>query len=59
VDVARRVLDDAGILPEYLDLRTADDLRPVTTLTGDTLLAVSAHVGAARLIDNRLLRVSA
>jgi pantoate--beta-alanine ligase len=59
VDVARRVLDDAGILPEYLELRTADDLSPVTTLTGDTLLAVAAHVGAARLIDNRLLRVSA
>jgi pantoate--beta-alanine ligase len=59
VDVARRVLDDAGIVPEYLELRTADDLRPVTTLTGDTLLAVAAHVGAARLIDNRLLRVSA
>ncbi|WP_439901188.1 pantoate--beta-alanine ligase [Microbacterium azadirachtae] len=59
VDVARRVLDDAGILPEYLELRTADDLSPVTTLTGDTLLAVAAHVGAARLIDNHLLRVSA
>lgn len=59
MDVARRVLDDAGIVPEYLELRTADDLRPVTTLTGDTLLAVAAHVGAARLIDNRLLRVSA
>ncbi|KJL21877.1 Pantothenate synthetase [Microbacterium azadirachtae] len=59
MDVARRALDDAGIVPEYLELRTADDLRPVTTLTGDTLLAVAAHVGAARLIDNRLLRVSA
>ena len=40
VDVARRVLDDAGILPEYLELRTADDLSPVTTLTGDTLTVI-------------------
>jgi pantoate--beta-alanine ligase len=58
-DAARRILDDAGIVPEYLELRTADDLQPVTRLDGEALLAVAAHVGAARLIDNRLLRVSA
>ncbi|GAB6856123.1 pantoate--beta-alanine ligase [Microbacterium xylanilyticum] len=58
-DAARRILDDAGIVPEYLELRTADDLQPVTRLDGAALLAVAAHVGAARLIDNRLLRVSA
>jgi pantoate--beta-alanine ligase len=58
-DAARRILDDAGIVPEYLELRTADDLKPVTRLDGEALLAVAAHVGAARLIDNRLLRVSA
>ncbi|MBS1698815.1 MAG: pantoate--beta-alanine ligase [Actinobacteria bacterium] len=59
VDAAARILNDAGITPEYLELRTADDLRPVTVLTGEALLAVAAQVGAARLIDNRLLRVSA
>ncbi|MCE4026783.1 pantoate--beta-alanine ligase [Microbacterium sp. Au-Mic1] len=58
-DAARRILDDAGISAEYLELRDADTLQPVTTLTGDGLLAVAAYVGAARLIDNRLLRVSA
>ena len=58
-DAARQILDDAGISPEYLELRDAETLQPVTTLTGDGLLAVAAYVGAARLIDNRLLRVSA
>ncbi|MFD6698630.1 MULTISPECIES: pantoate--beta-alanine ligase [unclassified Microbacterium] len=58
-DAARQILDDAGISAEYLELRDAETLQPVTTLTGDGLLAVAAYVGAARLIDNRLLRVSA
>lgn len=56
VDVARRVLADAGITPEYLELRDANTLQPVTTVDGDALLAVAAHVGAARLIDNHILR---
>lgn len=58
-DAARAILADAGIVPEYLELRTADDLQPITVLAGDALLAVAARVGSARLIDNRLLRVSA
>ncbi|MGH3689359.1 MAG: pantoate--beta-alanine ligase [Microbacterium sp.] len=55
--VAHRVLDDAGIGPEYLELRDAVTLQPVTRVEADALLAVAAHVGAARLIDNHVLRV--
>ncbi len=45
----------AGIEPEYLELRSATDLSPVERVNGSTLLAVAAHVGRARLIDNIVL----
>ena len=53
--VARAELDDAGIEPEYLELRSATDLSPVERVNGSTLLAVAARVGRARLIDNVVL----
>lgn len=53
---AAEVLRDAGISPEYLELRDAETLAPVTTTERDTLIAVAARVGAARLIDNHTLR---
>ncbi|MBO0981810.1 pantoate--beta-alanine ligase [Microbacterium sp. SD291] len=56
VRAAREVLDDAGIAPEYLELRDAETLERVTTGDRDTLLAVAARVGAARLIDNHVLK---
>ena len=52
---ARAELDAAGIDPEYLELRSATDLSPVERVNGSTLLAVAAHVGRARLIDNIVL----
>jgi pantoate--beta-alanine ligase len=52
---ARAVLDAAGIEPEYLELRSAEDLSPVERVNGSTLLAVAARVGRARLIDNAIL----
>ncbi|WP_136055964.1 pantoate--beta-alanine ligase [Microbacterium sp. K24] len=55
LSAAGRVLADAGITPEYLELRDAMTLEPVARVEGDALLAVAAHVGAARLIDNHLL----
>ena len=45
----------SGIVPEYLELRAPDDLHTVAVIGGPTLLAVAARVGAARLIDNRIL----
>jgi pantoate--beta-alanine ligase len=52
---ARGELDAHGIEPEYLELRSATDLSPVERVNGSTLLAVAAHVGRARLIDNTIL----
>jgi pantoate--beta-alanine ligase len=48
-------LEAHGIEPEYLELRSADDLSPAQRVNGRTLLAVAARVGRARLIDNVIL----
>jgi pantoate--beta-alanine ligase len=46
-------LAGAGIEPEYLELRDAEDLSAAGELNGrPLLLAVAAQVGRARLIDN-------
>ncbi len=52
---ARARLVSAGLEPEYLELRSAEDLTPVESVNGSTLLAVAARVGRARLIDNVVL----
>jgi pantoate--beta-alanine ligase len=52
---ARTELEAAGLEPEYLELRSAEDLTPVESVNGSTLLAVAARVGRARLIDNVVL----
>jgi pantoate--beta-alanine ligase len=52
---ARAELDQAGIDPEYLELRSAADLSPVERVNGSMLLAVAARVGRARLIDNTII----
>jgi pantoate--beta-alanine ligase len=52
---ARRELDARGVEPEYLELRSADDLAPAERVNGRTLLAVAARLGRARLIDNAIL----
>ena len=57
LDAARRELDAAGIAPEYLEARDPDEMTPVAELNGrPVLVAVAAQVGAARLIDNVLIR---
>jgi pantoate--beta-alanine ligase len=57
LDAARRELAAAGIEPEYLEARDAEQLRPVAELNGrPVLVAVAARVGAARLIDNVLIQ---
>ena len=58
LSAAHLVLDDAGIAPEYLEVRDAETLASVTRIDRDALLAVAAPVGAARLIDNHLLSVA-
>jgi pantoate--beta-alanine ligase len=56
VATARAELEAAGVEPDYLEVRSATDLSPVERVNGSTLLAVAAHVGGARLIDNTILR---
>ncbi|HSK50636.1 MAG TPA: pantoate--beta-alanine ligase [Solirubrobacterales bacterium] len=53
---ARGELAAAGIEPEYLEARDAENLEPVTALDGrPVLVAIAAKVGGARLIDNVLI----
>jgi pantoate--beta-alanine ligase len=54
---AREELATAGIEPEYLEARDAEELTPVAELSArPVLVAVAARVGGARLIDNVLIR---
>jgi pantoate--beta-alanine ligase len=53
VEAARAELASAGIEPEYVEARHAEDLTPAAELNGrPVLIAVAARVGEARLIDN-------
>ena len=50
---ATEELRNAGIDPEYVEARDAEDLSPVAELNGrPVMIAVAARVGEARLIDN-------
>jgi pantoate--beta-alanine ligase len=42
---------------EYVEVRDADELRPIAMLDGDVLVALAARLGATRLIDNVRLEV--
>ena len=53
---AQAVMERSGVDPEYLELVRPDTLAPVATIEGETLVAVAARVGRARLIDNTTVR---
>ncbi len=56
IAAVREELGNAGIEPEYVEARAAEDLTPVAELNGrPVLLAVAAKVGKARLIDNTMI----
>jgi pantoate--beta-alanine ligase len=56
VEAALTELREAGVEPEYVEARAADDLSPIAELNGrPVLLAIAARVGKARLIDNTLI----
>ena len=42
---------------EYVEVRGADDLEPLSELTGEFVIAVAAQLGRARLIDNVVVAV--
>jgi pantoate--beta-alanine ligase len=53
VRAARDELRNAGIEPEYVEARSAEDLSPITEINGrPVLVALAARIGRARLIDN-------
>ncbi|WP_150305098.1 pantoate--beta-alanine ligase [Pseudomonas saliphila] len=49
---ARQQLSEAGIRPDYLELRDPVSLRPVTEESQQLIVLVAAFVGTTRLIDN-------
>jgi len=53
---AHAVMERSGVEPEYVELVAPDTLAPVDTIEGETLVAVAARVGRARLIDNTTVR---
>jgi pantoate--beta-alanine ligase len=57
LEAARAELSAAGVEPEYLEARDAEDLTAVAELADrPVLIAVAAQVGGARLIDNVLIQ---
>jgi pantoate--beta-alanine ligase len=56
LDAARAELEEAGLKPEYLEARDAEELVPAESFNGrPVIVAVAAQVGSARLIDNVLI----
>jgi pantoate--beta-alanine ligase len=55
LDAARAAMRPFDVEPEYLALVEPNTLEPVDKLTGETLLAIAARIGAVRLIDNATL----
>jgi len=56
IAAARAELRAAGVEPEYLEARDAQDLTPAQSFNGrPVLVAVAARVGGARLIDNVII----
>jgi pantoate--beta-alanine ligase len=56
VAAARAQIDaEPGVRIDYLELRDADELSPLETVSGRAVIAVAAFVGTTRLIDNRVL----
>jgi pantoate--beta-alanine ligase len=53
--VKEHIESGGGIRIDYAELRHPDSLEEVSYLEGPTLLALAAHVGKARLLDNCLL----
>jgi pantoate--beta-alanine ligase len=55
LEAARASMRPFEVEPEYVALVEPDTLEPVSTLTGEALLALAARVGEVRLIDNAVL----
>ncbi len=56
--VVDRIATEPLVRLDYAELVDASELSPVDSVAGEVLLAVAAHVGRARLIDNARITVS-
>lgn len=56
LDAAHTELAKSDVIPDYLALVASETLEPVSELREPALLAVAAHVGGVRLIDNITLQ---
>jgi pantoate--beta-alanine ligase len=56
---ASETMRSLGVEPEYVALVEPDTLEPVERLTGASMLALAARIGAVRLIDNAILQPAA
>ena len=45
-------LSEAGLRPDYLDLRNAENLAPASDDSTDLVVLAAAYLGTTRLIDN-------
>jgi pantoate--beta-alanine ligase len=52
IDKGLTVLRQAGFMPDYLEMRDAGDLSPMTALDRPARLLAAARLGRTRLIDN-------
>lgn len=61
IDEGLDALRNAGLRPDYLDIRNSIDLQPVTDASSELVILAAAYLGKTRLIDNLLvdLRTSA
>ncbi|CAI5461761.1 unnamed protein product [Closterium sp. Yama58-4] len=52
VERVRQTVEEAGGRVEYVQLVEQESLEPITHITRPAVLAVAAHIGSVRLIDN-------
>jgi pantoate--beta-alanine ligase len=54
----RQTLSAAGLRPDYLEIRNAEDLQPADSDTRELVILAAAFLGKTRLIDNLLVTAS-
>ncbi|QGZ32337.1 pantoate--beta-alanine ligase [Stutzerimonas stutzeri] len=55
----RQMLQDAGLRPDYLEVRDATNLQPAAADTREVVILAAAYLGKTRLIDNLLVDAAA
>ena len=50
-------LQAAGLRPDYLEIRNAIDLQPVSERSTELVILAAAYLGKTRLIDNLLVDI--